>query len=326
MVRWGRMGDVLLAAAATRELRRAFPDALIDFAVKDSYREAAELLPGVDRVRTLSGGGITGLFEFRRGDGGRYDLVVDLHGGIRSRLLSLLLFPARVARHPRLSLSRRMLVRWKKGKGGAFPPVWRRYLAALEKIGIDVREEPPKLRTVEPGGTEGAVAFAPGAGRATKRWPASSYAAAIGEIAARTRRQVVLIGSGAERKMLEEIAAGSGTGARVLAGIPLAEAAAYLRRASLLVTNDSGLTHLACGAGTPVLAIFGPTSPELGFGPTGERDMILSVDLPCRPCSLHGTAHCPLPDRSHVCMTRIGPEEVARAAERILRDSGEGTG
>jgi len=323
VIRWGRLGDVLLAAAATRELRRAFPGARIDFAVKESYREAADLLPGVDRVTAL-GGGIAGLFRYRRPRGERYGLVVDLHGGVRSRALAVLLFPAKVALYPRLALSRRMLVRWKRGKGRAFPPVWRRYLAALERIGLAVREEPPRLRTIDTGGArggEGAIAFAPGAGRATKRWPASSFASAMRVIASSAGRPVLLLGSEAERGMLEAIARESGTGARVLAGASLAEIAASLRRAALLVTNDSGLLHLANGVGTPVVAIFGPTTPELGFGPAGERDQVVSVDLPCRPCSLHGTEICPLPDRSHVCMTRVSPEEVARAALHILRDS-----
>jgi heptosyltransferase-2 len=322
------MGDVLLAASATRELRRAFPGARIDFAVKESYREAAELLPGVDRVIPL-GGGIAGLFHYRRPRNERYGLVVDLHGGVRSRALSLLLFPARVARYPRLALSRRMLVRWKKGKGSAFPPVWRRYLVAIERIGIAVREEPPRLRMIDAGGAkegEGAVAFAPGAGRPTKMWPASSFAEAMRTIASRAGRPILLLGSEAERGMLEAIARESGTDARVLAGASLAGIAASLRRAALLVTNDSGLLHLANGVGTPVVAIFGPTTPELGFGPAGEKDTVVSVDLPCRPCSLHGTEVCPLPDRSHVCMTRVLPEEVARAVLRILRDSARRTG
>jgi heptosyltransferase-2 len=316
------MGDVLLAAAATRELRRAFPEARIDFAVRSAHREAAELLPGVDRVLPFAGSGIHDLLRFRAREArGRADLVVDLHGNFRSRLLAALFPGARVTRYPRLAFRRRALVRWKRGKGAPHPPVWRRYLSALEKAGIPIAADPPRLRVAEANGAAGAIALAPGAGRATKRWPAERFAEAARALSEGTGWPLLLVGSADERPLLEGIRRTAGVEAEILAGAPLAVTAGRLARAALLVTNDSGLLHLASGVGTPVLAIFGPTVPELGFGPPGPRDAVLGADLPCRPCSLHGTAVCPLPDRSHVCMTRIGAEDVVRAAETILRDA-----
>jgi heptosyltransferase-2 len=321
------MGDVLLAASATRELRRLLPEAKIDFAVRKPYADAARLLPGIDRVLVLEGRGLLDLLRFRaRSIHGRVDLFIDLQGNARSRLLGMLLLPGRTARSPRLSFTRRALVRWKRGKGEPYTPVWRRYLAALERAGLPVREEPPRLDGIRPARKTGAVLFAPGAGRATKRWPARSFGEAARAIAEATGRPILLVGSEDERPLLEEVRAAAGPRAEIAAGLPLDEVAARLSGASLLVTNDSGLLHLAGGLGVPVVAVFGPTTPELGFGPAGERSAVVSVDLPCRPCSLHGTEVCPLPDRSHICMVRVGPEEVVRAALRILRDAAEGTG
>ncbi|RPJ46696.1 MAG: glycosyltransferase family 9 protein [Candidatus Latescibacterota bacterium] len=322
VVRWGRLGDVLLAAAATRELRRSFPEARIDFAVKRSFAEAAALLPGVDRILALDGSGLLDLLRFRSGSvAKRVDLFVDLHGNARSRLLAILVRPRRRVVYDRLALTRRALVRWKRGKGMPLAPVWRRYLGALEKAGLAVESAPPRLRGTAPAAPSGAIVLAPGAGRETKRWPAPRFAEAARLLAERTARPIIVVGSEKERVLLEEVRAGAPDRARVAAGLPIAEVAALLRSASLVVTTDSGLLHLANGVETPVVAVFGPTTPELGFGPSGSRDRVVSVDLSCRPCSLHGTDRCPLPDRSHICMTRIEAEEVVRAALAILGDT-----
>jgi len=326
VIRWGRLGDLLLAGAATREIARAFPEKKIDLAVRAEWEEAAGLLPGIDRVRTLEGSGLSDLLRFRREKlAGKYDAVVDLQGNLRSRILSARLGGRRVV-YPRASLSRRLLVRTKRWFGPGPRPVWRRYLDAVEKLGVDVRPEPPRLLPVSEEGIPGAIAFAPGAGRATKRWPPERFASAIRIVHERFHRPILLIGARSESDLLERIAGDAGAPIEIAAGPPLRQSAALLRDAAILVTNDSGLMHLAAGYGTPVVALFGATVPELGFGPMGEKDIVISRELPCRPCSLHGTDRCPLPDESYVCMTAIEPGEVAEAVGRILRDSGEGVG
>jgi ADP-heptose:LPS heptosyltransferase len=94
-------------------------------------------------------------------------------------------------------------------------------------------------------------------------------------------------------------------------GIGLGPTAAVLRRAAVVVAHDSGLMHLATGVGTPVVALFGPTDPALGYGPYRAAADVLAHDLPCRPCSVYGSAHCPL--RHQRCMIELMPETVADA-------------
>ncbi len=72
--------------------------------------------------------------------------------------------------------------------------------------------------------------------------------------------------------------------------------------------------HLACGVGTPVVALFGPTTRTWGFYPEGPKDVVLECDLPCRPCSLHGGKTC---QRNLECMSNISPEDVLQALVRI---------
>jgi heptosyltransferase-2 len=77
--------------------------------------------------------------------------------------------------------------------------------------------------------------------------------------------------------------------------VGLLASAELIRRARVLVTNDSLPQHLASAVGTPTITIFGPTVPEFGFGPLAPHSMTLGVEtLPCRPCHHHGPRVCPL--------------------------------
>jgi ADP-heptose:LPS heptosyltransferase len=71
--------------------------------------------------------------------------------------------------------------------------------------------------------------------------------------------------------------------------------------------------HLASAVDLPVLALFGPTTREWGFYPAGERDKVLELNLPCRPCSLHGARGNA---KDCLCMRGIRPEEVFEEAVR----------
>jgi len=141
------------------------------------------------------------------------------------------------------------------------------------------------------------VAIAPGSVWATKRWP--YYA----ELAVGLDRTAVIVG-GAEDAQLADAIVHAARGRAVSA-------------AGVLVTNDSAPLHLATAVGTPVVAVFGPTVPEFGFGPRRADDIVLGHDeLPCRPCSRHGPPTCPL--GHHRCMRDLSAADVAAALARII--------
>ncbi|EGY26895.1 glycosyltransferase 9 family protein [Desulfovibrio sp. A2] len=94
----------------------------------------------------------------------------------------------------------------------------------------------------------------------------------------------------------------------------LRETCALLAAADVLVTGDSGPMHLAAGVGTPVVALFGPTTREWGFYPEGPRDVVLETGDACRPCSLHGSRRCAHAGR---CMAGITPDAVFAAVRRV---------
>lgn len=160
------------------------------------------------------------------------------------------------------------------------------------------------------------VALAPGSIWGSKRWP--YYAALAAKLAERVT--IVVVGGTDDVQLGDEItrAVGQSGGQAVNAcgQLTLRQSAALIGRATVLVTNDSAPLHLATAMGTPVVALFGPTVTEFGFGPLGAGDLALGVEgLLCRPCSAHGPPHCPL--GHHRCMRDLTVDAVTRAVEDL---------
>jgi len=160
------------------------------------------------------------------------------------------------------------------------------------------------------------VALAPGSIWGSKRWP---Y---FVELAASLTRRVavVAVGSRDDVELGDEIVRAvrpSGRRAVNACGrLTLRQSAALIGKAALLVTNDSAPLHLATAMGTPVVALFGPTVTEFGFGPLRAGDVALGIDgLQCRPCSPHGPAACPL--GHHRCMRELTVAAVIAAIEEL---------
>jgi lipopolysaccharide heptosyltransferase II len=157
------------------------------------------------------------------------------------------------------------------------------------------------------------VAMAPGSIWGTKRWPFYP------ELAARLDQMVVVIGGPEDAGLADAIVEANPGRATSAAGeLGLRESAALIHRAAVLVTNDSAPLHLATAAGTPIVALFGPTIPEFGFGPRRPGDIALGHGgLECRPCSRHGPARCPL--GHHRCMRDLSVDLVITAVADVLR-------
>jgi heptosyltransferase II len=159
------------------------------------------------------------------------------------------------------------------------------------------------------------VALAPGSVWATKRWP--GFAELAKRLAARYR--LAIIGGRSDSSEAASIAEFSGAQGVVdgTASLTLLASAELIRRASLLVTNDSAPQHLASAMGTPTITIFGPTVEEFGFGPLAPNSISLGLDaLACRPCHHHGPPRCPLGHWR--CMRELGVDAVAIAVDEVL--------
>jgi heptosyltransferase-2 len=98
------------------------------------------------------------------------------------------------------------------------------------------------------------------------------------------------------------------------------QAADIVSQATILVANDSAPVHLASLQNVPVIAIFGPTIPEFGFGPFGTHAVVVQrQNMQCRPCSDHGTVACPL--GTHECMKSITVDMVYDQIQQLLQRS-----
>ena len=168
--------------------------------------------------------------------------------------------------------------------------------ALLDRLGLD-RGRP-------------AAGLCPGAARGpAKRWPPRYFAELAHGLAARGCA-VWLIGSQSDRQVAAEIEQSAGGICRNLCGeTTLAEVVDLIASTSLVVSNDSGLMHVAAALGKPLIALFGSTSPEY-TPPLSPNAQILRLDLPCSPCF---QSHCPLGHFN--CMMQLTPDRVLAAVD-----------
>lgn len=172
----------------------------------------------------------------------------------------------------------------------------------------------------------GFVALHPGGSPAEpfKRWPEESFAA-LGRLLAHDGFPVVLVGGPGEEGVGTRLAAAIGVGTTDLTGrLGLAATARILARARALVANDSGLAHVAAAVGTPVVAIFGPTSDKR-YAPSGSGPVrVVASDLPCRPCHVAPRKEpfaCRF-ERERACLAELPVETVFEAAQTLLAARG----
>lgn len=166
------------------------------------------------------------------------------------------------------------------------------------------------------GEREPLILLCPGAEYGTaKRWPTRHFAALAGLLAeCRPTATLAILGSAKERPLATEIATLSGVPALNLCGeTSLSEALALIASADGVVSNDSGLMHVAAALGRPQVAVFGSSDPR-HTPPRSSRARVRWLHLACSPCF---ERTCPL---GHLnCLNGITPESVLDALEDAIR-------
>ncbi|MBH5368833.1 lipopolysaccharide heptosyltransferase II [Bradyrhizobium glycinis] len=177
-------------------------------------------------------------------------------------------------------------------------------------------EEIARWREANGLGAGAAVALAPGSVGVSKRW---TYYPEAARLLVERGLEVWVVGGPAEKGLAQEIVAAGRPGVRDLTGTDLRNGVLAMAAASVAISNDSGLMHIAAALGTPTMGIFGPTSPYLwaplnGLAATMVQD---KEALPCQPCQ---STVCKVND--HRCMRNIAASEVVGIAQRVLGETG----
>ena len=159
------------------------------------------------------------------------------------------------------------------------------------------------------------VGLAPGAAYGpAKRWPASRFAAVGDLLQTEFQADLVLLGGPGDQEAADEVQrAGTGRFLNLAGKTTLRQALTVLCNLQVLITNDSGLMHVASALGVPVVAIFGSTDPK-ATRPFTSRGSLIHHHLPCSPC-LERTC-----SQDYACLTEITVAEVAAAARTWLEE------
>ncbi len=237
--------------------------------------------------------------------------LIDLHSNLRTRLLSLL-WHGTVLRYPKQGFRRRtfLLSHGRFFKNSLLEhTVTQRYALTRETMPPKTENLLPQLyltkeeqqkayallhERVPQCTTQPFVALHPYATHNNKMWPTAAWHA-LTKILDQQGIPWIVLGQTANTAIHHQQQWLCTQKNDLTNQTDLRETCALLSLASVLVTGDSGPMHLASAVGTPVVALFGPTTREWGFFPQGKNDRVLETTtaLPCRPCSLHGKKACP---------------------------------
>ena len=318
------LGDIVHAMPTLAALRRAHPSAKMTWFVKRQWAGLVERIGGVDRVWPVDPGLHGWLSQVPALRAQKFDVAVDLQGLFRSAVMAWLSgAPRRVG----FANAREGGPRWYNQRV-AVPSsdmhAVDRYLLVAKVMGAKPDEQAEfDFRIPQVDGDEverllhraglppGAswVAMNVSARWLTKRWPAASFALLCDRLVEKGMGPVVFLGGPDERSDVAVIRGLMKANSIDLSGaLPVGLLPALLSRAATLVTNDSGPMHIAAAVGTPVVAMFGPTSP-VRTGPYGPGHTVLTHPVSCSPCFSRSCRNA----ISLECLDRISPEQVMMA-------------
>ena len=267
MLRALGLGDLLTAVPALRALRAAYPEAELVLGAPAVYEPLVALMGAVDRVRSMSG--LVDVPDEER----PVAVAVNLHGrGPQSTRLLQCLAPER-------------LVAFASPECGSAGPQWHedehevarwcRLVGETLHVPVDAGDL-LLARPSDPPVVADAVVVHPGAAHGARRWPAERFAEVVAWATARGLAPVVT-GTDAERELARAVSRAAGLGDdAVLAGrLSLGELAVLVASARLVVSGDTGVSHLATAYRTPSVTLFGPTPPQLWGPPRDARHIAL---------------------------------------------------
>jgi heptosyltransferase-2 len=338
IIRFSSLGDVVLATSAVESIINAYSSPEIFLLTKEVY---ASLFQNDPRLKVPSFrsnvGNLKQITELWRTAKVlrqlKFDLLIDLQRNPRSLLLRSILGSKKVIAYPKGHLQRRSFVK-RKNFEKPYTHAVDRYNVALKEAGISISTRLPKLflsqeekmfakeflqqRGVNLSRSLVGIHF--GAKHPTKRWGDEKFAE-MSKVLAKELALNILVIPSKEELSQEKLFGQGGKNTFWTGALSLRELKALVSCCDVLICNDSGVMHVAVGLGVPVVTVFGPTHPCLGFYPLGDSDILLSSYEPCSPCSLHGDKEC-FRDKKY-CMENVSVSQVFDATISILNKKKE---
>lgn len=361
LIKPSALGDVIHTLPVLARLRARYPHAQIDWLLTPALADLLAHHPDLsnvvifDRKRLgrvarpiAAGAGVFGLLRDLRRP--RYDLVIDLHGQIRSGLFALVTGAGtrigfdRPRRAPHPDDRQLPPSAYRHGWTGAREGAWLAYTHRIPIPRLDVhavdrylrlgdllgfgpgpvefqlpiaataRERVrAKLAQLGVGDGQNLAVLSPGTIWETKRWTVAGFAAVAAALRERGLTPV-LVGAPDEADRCAAVAAACVDAVNLCGATSIPELAALIDRAAIVVTNDSGPMHLAAALNRPVVAIFGPTD-DLWVGPYGQPRGAIRLDLACAPCYLRKLSRCRY---DHRCMRDLTAERVIARLDDVL--------
>jgi ADP-heptose:LPS heptosyltransferase len=342
LLRLERIGDLLMALPAIRDVRTLAPSAEIDLVVGRWNASLASAIPSINHARPLDAAWLA------RDDGGMrlpsllgaarswrspaYDLAINFEPDIRSNLLLAASGAA-------------WTVGWASGGGGPlldvaldFDPTAHTIANARRLVRAAFDRTPaesarPLLAIPDAAGRAAAARLRAGGatesstlvglhasgGRAIKQWDPERFADVALRLVRERRAVIVLTGTSAERALVDTVKSRLPAESVIDASgdVDLFELAAILEQLAVFITGDTGPMHLAATVGTPVVAVFGPSAPHR-YAPTGPADRVVRVDLACSPCNRIRQPPSRCSGHTPDCLLAVSADAVFAAALAVL--------
>nr|BFD63378.1 glycosyltransferase family 9 protein [Bdellovibrio sp. HM001] len=334
IIRFSSFGDVVQTLSVPSAIKASFPEAKIHWITRKDMAPLLKNHPNIDKIWEFDRkAGLKGLIRLclqMRREG--FTHIYDAHNNMRSRVITWILRPLGVLGvGPKFI--RRSIRRWKrfllfKFRINTFEMPFsgqRDLLEPLQSWGISKvspaapqifpSEESHKKAQEVLGPYADCVALAPSAAFFLKRWPKEYWKELI---LLNPDQRFVLLG-GPEDSFIEDIRDVAPERVLNLAGkCSLQVSSSVVALSRMLISNDTGLLHVAEQLGQRTIALMGPA--PFGF-PSRGSTKVLEIELKCRPCSKHGQGPCVNKEKYHQCLVDITPEQVTREMKLLLRTS-----
>ncbi len=326
IIRFSSIGDIVLTTPVLRCIKSQILTSEVHYLTKKSFASIFSANPYVDKMHYLEDDIQTTIDSLKNED---FDYIIDLHHNIRTLKVKRALGKKSFS-FDKLNIEKWIYVNF---KWNVMPDlhIVDRYMRTVKQFGVKndgkgldyfiPEDQHIKEDDIPATHLAGYIGLVIGGAHGTKKYPLNKLKKFCSEI----HHPVMLLGGKEDTELGEEISKVDPYKIYNACGkFSLNESADLVRRAKLVVTNDTGLMHIAAAFRKPVISLWGNTVPEFGMYPYyGNSSMKSAVKfevrkLSCRPCSKIGYDQCPL---GHFkCMEMIDPLVLMKRAEEIIRN------